>query len=132
MQDAPNLDAWKGALVEQNLPLTIIAVAPLDTHFGFLPMRLENRDTGLHFLIEDYADLAEHFLSLRDISIEKPVVYSLSFGSDSNEGAVVLYSAFALTVEFNGIAFDPQRGAVVPPDALLETAKLFHEMGANQ
>lgn len=95
-------------------------------------MRLENKDTGLYFLIDDYADLAAHLPPLKEISIEEPVVYSLGFGGHLDEGAVVFYSAYALTVAFNGIALETQGGILMSADALLEAAKQFHGMAANQ
>ncbi|HEY9549250.1 MAG TPA: hypothetical protein VIR45_07090 [Kiloniellaceae bacterium] len=128
LRDAPNLDAWKVALAERNLPVSVTADIALETLSGFLPMQLENKDTGLYFVIDNYAELATQFPALKEIPIAEPVVYSLGYGGHLDEGAVAIYSAFALTAEFNGIAFDPQGGAIVPSEALLEAAKLFQEM----
>ncbi len=132
MQDAPNLDEWKSALSERDLPVSITEEVDLSTHSGFLPMRLESEDTGLYFLMEDYADLAANTPPLKEISIENPIVYSLGFGGHMDEGAAVFYSAYALTVEFNGIVFDPQGAAFMNADDLLKATKQLHEMAANQ
>jgi hypothetical protein len=132
MQDAPSLDDWKRALSEHSIPVSITEEVDLRTHSGFLPMRLEDTDTGLYFLVDDYSDLAAHFPQLTNVSIEDPVVYSLGFGGHQDEGAVVFYSAYALAVAFNGIAFESQGGTFVNAESLLEAAKLFHEMAALQ
>ena len=132
MQDAPNLDEWKNALSERDIPVAITEQVDLNTHSGFLPMRLENEDTGLYFLIEDYADLAANIPPLKEISIEDPVVYSLGYGGKLDEGAAVFYSASALTAEFNGLAFEPQGGVFMNADTLLEAAKQLHQMAAAQ
>ena len=132
MQDAPNLDDWKSALSERDLPISITEDVDLSTHSGFLPMRLEGDDTGLYFLIEDYANLSATTPPLQEVSIENPVVYSLGFGGHMDEGAAAFYSAFALTVEFNGIVFDPQGAAFMDADTLLKAAKQLHEMSISQ
>jgi hypothetical protein len=132
MQNAPNLDEWNRALSERNIPASIAVDVDLKTHSGFLPMRLENKDTGLYFLIEDYDDLAAHFPPLKGISMEDPVVYSLGFGGHMEEGAVVFYSAYVLTVAFNGTAFESQGGSLMNADSLLQRAKLLHQMAGTQ
>jgi len=132
MQDAPDCDAWSRALSERNLPVSITAGADLKTLSGFLPMRLESKDTGLNFLIENYADLAAQFPALKGIPVEDPVVYSLGFGARMDEAAVVFYSAYALSVAFNGTALEPQGGTVMSPDSLLEAAKALHDMAGSQ
>ena len=132
LQDAPNLDEWKSALSERELPVSITEDVDLSTHSGSLPMRLESDDTGLYFLIEDYTDLAENIPPLKEVSIENPIVYSLGYGGHMDEGAAVFYSAYALTVEFNGIVFEPQGAAFMDADNLLQAAKQLHEMAENQ
>ena len=132
MQDAPNLEEWNNALSERNIPVAITEQVDLSTHSGFLPMRLGSEDTGLYFLIEDYADLAANIPSLKEVSIEEPVVYSLGYAGRLEEGAAVFYSASALTAEFNGVAFEPQGAVFMNADTLLETAKQLHQMAANQ
>ena len=130
--DAPDLQEWKEALSEQNIPVTITEEVDLNTHSGFLPMRLENEDTGLYFLIEDFADLAANIPPLRKVSIDDPVVYSLGFGGHMAEGAVVFYSASALTAKFNGMAFETQGGVFMNAEELLEAAKQLHQLAAGQ
>lgn len=132
MQDAPNLENWRGALSERDLPLSITEEVDLTTHSGFLPMRLEEQEAGLYFLIDDYADLVAHIPRLQENSIEDPVVYALGSGGRHDEGAAVFYSVHALTVTFNGLAFDPQSGAFVDAEALLQAARLFHDMAASR
>lgn len=131
MQDTPDIDDWKNALREQNVPVSITAEVDLESHTGFLPMRLENRDTGLYFQIEDYADLAASIPPLNEVSIEDPVVYTLGYGGSLEEGAVAFYSAFALTVTFNGVAFEPQGGGFMNADSLLEAATQLYKLTIN-
>ncbi|HIC80133.1 MAG TPA: hypothetical protein EYP07_04105 [Kiloniellaceae bacterium] len=132
MQDAPNLEEWNNALSERNIPVAITEQVDLSAHSGFLPMRLGNEETGLYFLIEDYADLAANIPSLKEVSIEEPVVYSLGYGGRLEEGAAVFYSASALTAEFNGVAFEPQGAVFMNADTLLEAAKQLHQMAESQ
>jgi len=132
MQDAPTLDQWNSALSEHKLPVSITEAVDLTSHSGFLPMRLEDAETGLYFLVEDYAELAAHFPSLREIPIVDPVVYSLGFGGRMDEGAAVFYSAYVLAVTFNGTALETQGGTVMPAEGLLEAAKLMQQMATNQ
>ena len=120
--DAPDLQEWKNALAERNIPVSITEQVDLSTFSGFLPMRLEN----------DFEDLAANIPALKNISINKPVVYSLSYGGHMAEGAVVFYSASALTAEFNGVAFDAEGGVFMNADELLEAAKLFQQMAAQE
>jgi hypothetical protein len=93
-------------------------------------MRLDKKDTGIYFLIDDYADIAARFPSLKQAPMQDPVVYSLGFGGRLDEAAAVFYSAYALTVAFNGIALETQGGTLADADTLLEHARLFHEMAA--
>jgi hypothetical protein len=132
MQDAPNRDEWNRALSERSIPVLITVDADLRTHSGFLPMRLESKDTGLYFLIDDYAELAAQFPPIKEVSIENPVVYSLGFGGHLDEAAVVFYSAYVLSVAFNGIAFEPQGGTLMDAELLLESARHVHEMAGTQ
>ncbi|MEM7430480.1 MAG: hypothetical protein AAF351_00945 [Pseudomonadota bacterium] len=129
---APDLQAWKAALAERNAPVSIIEEVDLSTHSGFLPMRLEDKDTGLYFLIEDFDELAVSIPALKEVSMEDPVVYSLSFGGHMDEGAVAFYSAFALTAELGGIAFETQSGEFMSGDKLFEAAKQLHQLAAQQ
>ena len=130
--DAPDLQEWKEALSERNIPASITEEVDLSTHTGFLPMRLENEDTGLYFLIEDFDDLTVNIPPLEEVPIEDPVVYSLGFGGHTAEGAVVFYTASALISEFNGIAFETQGGVFMNADELLEAAKQLHQLAAQQ
>ena len=130
--DAPNVQEWNDALSDRSIPVLISEQVDLSTHSGFLPMRLEDDDTGLYFLIEDYGDLAANIPALSQIPIDDPVVYSLGFGGDIAEGAVVFYSASALTAEFNGIAFETQGGGFMKADDLLEAARQLHQMVTDQ
>ena len=130
--DAPDFQEWKRALSERNIPVSITEEVDLRTHSGFLPMRLDNEDTGLYFLIEDFEDLAANNPPLKEVLIDDPVVYSLGFGGNMAEGAVVFYSASALTAEFKGMAFETQGGAFMNADELLEAAKQLHQMATEQ
>lgn len=130
--DAPDLLEWKEALSERNIPVSITEEIDLSTHSGFLPMRLEDEDTGLYFLIEDFEGLAANIPHLKEVSIDNPVVYSLGFGGHMAEGAVVFYSASALTAEFNGMAFETQGGVFMNADELLEAAKQLHRLAEEQ
>jgi hypothetical protein len=130
--DAPDLQEWKSALAERKIPVSITAEVDLRTHSGFLPMQLENEDTGLYFSIEDFEDLSANIPPLMEVSIDNPVVYSLGFGGHMAEGAVVFYSASALTAEFNGMAFETQGGLFMNADELLEAAKQLHQMVGEQ
>ena len=132
MGDAPDIQGWNDALSERQIPVTITAQIDLSKHSGFLPMRLDMEGTGLYFRAADYDDLAANIPPLREIPIDDPIVYSLGFGGPLAEGAVVFYSASALTAVYNGIAFEPQGGVFMDPDELLEAAKQLHQMAANQ
>ncbi len=132
IQNAPNLEEWKSALAAREIPISITEQVDISTHSGFLPMRLEDEESGLHFLIDDYADLAANIPLLKDVSLENPVVYSLGYGGRLDEAVVALYSAYALTVEFNGLAFDPQTGAFIDPGELLAVAKQIHKMASSR
>lgn len=130
--DAPDFQEWNDALSNRSISVSITEETDLSTHSGFLPMRLEGDDTGLYFLIEDYEEVALNIPTLREVSIDEPVVYSLGFGGDLLEGAVVFYSASALTAEFNGMAFDTQGGGFMKADELLEAARQLHQMAGDQ
>src|SRR3546814_17740640 len=92
MRDAPNLDAWKVALAERDLPVSVTAGIALETLSGFLPTQLENMATGLYFVIDNYAELVPQFHVLTEISHAAHAVYSLGSGGDLAEGAVAFYS----------------------------------------
>ena len=128
--DAPNIQEWNDALSQRNIPVTVAEQVDLDSHTGFLPMRLEDNDTGLYFLIVDYDDLAAGVPPLKEVPIADPVVYSLGFGGHMAEGAVVFYSASVMAAEFNGIVFETQGGVFMNSDELLEAAKQLHQMTA--
>ena len=123
MDAAPNVQKWNAALAERKLPVKITETVNLTEHSGFLPMTLDGNPTGLYFLNEDYSELAASIPSLTKPPFANTVVYSLGYGGDFKEGAVVFFAAAALVEEFRGVAFETQAGQFMGAPELVEAAK---------
>ena len=120
---APDLTAWDQALSAAHVPASFAASADLPHHTGFLPVKVEGRDTGFYFLTESYAELATQYPTIANIGLEKPTVYSLGYGGHRDECAAVFFSASVLVSRFGGVAFDPQDDALMSAEQLSDAAK---------
>jgi hypothetical protein len=120
---APDAPAWNKALAEARTPAVLAQDIDLSKHTGFLPVTIGGKQTGFYFLLESFPELAAHYPAVAALKVERPMVYSLGYGSDLNECAAVFYSASALVSNFGGTAFDPQGGIVLGAKELIATAK---------
>lgn len=108
---APDWSSWNQALWEAHLPASLARSVDLRRHNGFLPVRVRGHATGFYFLVESASDLAQQYPALSTVALERPVVYSLSYGAHAEECAAAFLSASVLVSRFQGVVFDPQQGA---------------------
>jgi hypothetical protein len=115
---APEVPAWNAAMAAADIPIAFETNVILKQHSGFLPAHLKGQKTGLYFVLESYPELLENYPALRTARVEAPVVYSLGYGGQVDECALVFLSAFTLVAKFNGFAFDPDSGRVLKPEEI--------------
>lgn len=120
---APDWSSWNQALWEAHVPASLARSVDLQRHSGFLPVRVQGRATGFYFLVESATDLAVQYPALATVPVVKPVVYSLSYGGRPEECAAVFLSASILVSRFDGIAFDPQQGALLSLEQVNDGAR---------
>jgi hypothetical protein len=120
---APDWSSWNQALWDARAPASLAQSVDLRRHNGFLPVRVEGRATGFHFVAEPAVDLFPLYPAIASMPLENPVVYSLSFGGRPDECAAAFLSASVLVSRFDGIAFDPQQGAVLSLEQVNDGAK---------
>ena len=119
---APDWSSWNQALWDAHVPASLARSVDLRRHTGFLPVRVEGRSTGFYFLTETAADLAQ-YPQLASVPLTDPIAYSLSYGGHPEECAAVFLSASVLVAKFNGVAFDPQQGAILSLDQVNDGAR---------
>jgi hypothetical protein len=119
---APDWSSWNQALWDARLPASLARSVDLRRHTGFLPVRVEGRATGFYFLMETAADLVQ-YPQLATVPLKDPIAYSLSYGAHPEECAAVFLSASVLVAKFNGVAFDPQQGAILSLDQVNDGAR---------
>jgi hypothetical protein len=85
-------------------------------------MLVYGRSSGFYFLRESYPELARLHKPIANLRLDDPVVYALGFGGHADECIAASLSAVALVSKFNGVAFDPQGGALVTAQQLREGA----------
>lgn len=120
---APDWSSWNQALWEAHLPASLARSVDLRRHNGFLPVRVQGHATGFYFLVESASDLAQQYPALATVPLEKPVVYSLSYGARPEECAATFLSASVLVSRFQGVVFDPQQGALLSLEQVNDGAR---------
>jgi len=119
---APSWDAWNQALLEsESLPVLTQSVE-LSSHRGFLPAVLGGKETGFYFVVDSYSEIRARYPSMPRLSLDHPVVYSLSFGPNPDECASAFLSASVLVTRFSGVAFDAQAGKAMDATQLTGAA----------
>lgn len=120
---APDWASWNQALWDAHAPASFSRSVDLRRHTGFLPVRVEGRATGFYFLTESANDAAVQYAPLATVPLADPIVYSLSYGGHPEECAAVFLSASVLVSRFEGVAFDPQQGAILSLEQVNEGAR---------
>lgn len=120
---APDWTNWNQALFDAHVPASLARSVDLRRHTGFLPVRVEGRATGFYFLAEAASEVTPLYPALATLPLREPIVYSLSFGGRPDECAAAFLSASVLVSRFEGVAFDPQAGAVMSLEQVKDGAK---------
>jgi hypothetical protein len=120
---APDWSSWNQALWEARVPASLARSVDLQRHNGFLPVRLQGRATGFFFLVESASELALQYPALASVPLNKPVVYSLSYGAHPEECAAAFLSASVLVSRFQGVVFDPQQGVLLSLEQVKDGAR---------
>jgi len=132
LSKSPTFDLWQSELEASRSPAQFSQKVDLQQHTGFLPMKVQGRDSGFFLLRESYSDLAANYPALRQLKQEDPIVYSLGYGGDFNECAAAFYSAAALVSMSNGKAFEPQGGQFMSKEELIEAASHCLQLAKGQ
>jgi hypothetical protein len=132
LSKSPTFDLWQSELEASRSPAQFAQKVDLQQHSGFLPMKVQGRDSGFFFLRESYSDLAAHYPPLRQLKQEDPVVYALGYGGNFDECASAFYSAAALVSMSDGKAFEPQGGVFMSKEELVEAASRCLELAKEQ
>lgn len=120
---APDWSSWNQALWEARAPASLARSVDLQHHNGYLPVRLQGRATGFYFLVESASELALQYPALAAVPVQKPIVYSLSYGAHPEECAAAFLSASVLVSRFEGVVFDPQQGVLLSLEQLNDGAR---------
>ena len=120
----PTFDAWAEELRTQRAPVQLVHPADLQNHTGFLPVRVQSRDSGLFFLRHDYGELVALYPALSNFQVQNPSAYSLGYGGNFDECASAFYSAAALIRITGGKVFEPQGGIFMSERELIDAAEI--------
>lgn len=125
----PTLDSIVGELRRVSSPLEIDdTTTDLESHTGFLPMRLGAIETG----VETYCGLSNE--TIEDYEIENLVPnldreFSTRWGSDMNECACALIISATFAKLTGGVIFDDSSGSVLTIDeTMLEAQSALDEI----
>jgi len=132
LNKSPTFDAWQSELTTSRSPAQFVQKVDLQQHTGFLPMKVQGRDSGFFLLRESYSELAAHYPGLHQLKQEGSIVYSLGYGGDFDECASAFYSAAALVALSNGKAFEPQGGQFMSKEELIEAASNCLQLAKDQ
>lgn len=75
--DARDCTAWNRALSSVSPTTSFTAFVDLRRDGGFLPVRLDGRDTGFFFYYGSSKDLAAHSQEVARFHIDDPIVYQM-------------------------------------------------------
>jgi hypothetical protein len=132
LSKSPTFDQWQGELKASGAPVQFARKVDLQQHTGFLPVKVQGRDSGLFLLRQSYSELAAHYPALHQLKQEDPIVYSLGYGGDFNECASAFYSAAALVAISGGKAFEPQGGQFMSKEDLIDAASNCLQLAKEQ
>ena len=120
---APDWSSWNQALWDARAPASLARSVDLRRHSGFLPVRVAGRATGFYFLVESAVDVAARYPAIATVPLINPIVFSLSYGAHPGECAAAFLSASVLVSRFDGVAFDPQQGALLSLEQVDDAAR---------
>ena len=103
----PTFELSQSELKASQSPAQFTQEVDLEEHTGFLPMKVQGRDTGFFLLRQSYSELAAYYPAVRELKQEESIVYSLGYGGDFYECASVFYLAAGVVALFDGKAFEP-------------------------
>jgi len=118
---APGITQWQAALDAHRLPVQFQAHADLPKHAGFLPIKVDGASTGFYFGLENQRELEASYPEIAAGHLQPGTVFAFSF-AHLDECAAAYYSAAALALSFNGVAFDPQESKFLTATDLRNTA----------
>jgi len=132
LSKSPTFDQWHSELEASRSPAQFAQKVDLQQHSGFLPMKVQGRDSGFFLLRESYSDLTKHYPTIRQLKQQDPVVFSLGYGGNFDECAAAFYSAAALASMSGGKVFEPQGGVFMSKEQLIEAASQCLELAKDQ
>jgi hypothetical protein len=108
---------------ELGLPFSITpATGSLESHFGYMPMKLRGEETGVEFdVYGDHAAVEEFADAGVDAGFERRA--SLRWGGDFQEAVAGMSIAAALATLMNGVVFDEAEDRLLSADEALALAR---------
>jgi hypothetical protein len=132
LSKSPTFDLWQSELKTSQSPAQFAQKVDLQQHTGFLPMKVQGRNSGFFLLRDSFSDLAAHYPALRQLKQEDSTVYALGYGGDFDECASAFYSAAALVALSDGKAFEPQGGVFMSKEELIAAASQCLQLAKDQ
>jgi hypothetical protein len=132
LNKTPTFDLWQSELEASRAPVQFAQKVDLKQHSGFLPMKVQGRDSGFFLLRPSYSELAMYYPALDQLKQENLIVYSLGYGGHFDECASAFYSAAALVAMSDGTAFEPQGGQFMSKEELIEAGSTCLQLAKDQ
>lgn len=115
------------AAITQQIPIEYTTNISLKKHNGYLPVKLQEFDTGVEVHTVPTSD-APLLLTKTDMTHEQGIIYQLRWSGDFKEGAAAFYTAITLSTHYKGIAFDPESGIKLDTEQLTQGAETFFNL----
>ena len=130
-RQVPSSEIWRRALEARSVPIEFPQSLDFAHGMGFVPVRVQGKDSGVYFGRESLAELVQYYPPLSDVRLDSPVAFSLRF-HDGLECACAAYSAALLVGKFQALAFSLQVASFLSEAQLIEAAKACARAGRDE
>ncbi|KTF09001.1 hypothetical protein [Pseudoalteromonas sp. H103] len=122
LSDVPNTDSLNELSKKLNVPVYYSENVDFTKHTGFLPVKLNDEDSGVETYMSPLSEFSDYFPSFDSSTYQEPVVITFRWGGDMNEMIVALNSAYLIGCEKESIVFEPQGGTFLTNEQVKEGA----------
>jgi hypothetical protein len=121
--DVPNVVEWQAVIDEIGFDFKLDPELKPFEDSGFLPCKLEGRESGFEIYYETVNETLEMYPQLKDKIESRDYVISFRWGGDMAECACVLIASAALSKSFNAMIYYSDDDMFYTFDDLINEAK---------
>jgi len=119
----PSRTDWQAAITEIGFDMQIDPELKPFEAFGFLPCKLEGRDSGFEIYYDPSDELLTAYPQLKENTGLRDYSISFRWGGDMAECACVLIASAALAKSFGALVYYPDDNLLYSYDDLVREAK---------